>query len=153
MLLASSLELITIFIALELTALPIAALAAFLRDSRSTESGMKFLVLGAISSAVLLYGMVVVYGFTGSTMLADVAGLLAGMGLSQETPFGSHALLFGVVLIIAGFGFKIASVPFQMWAPDVYEGSPTPVDGVPISRQQGGRVRRDTEGLLHGLCR
>ena len=127
MLLASSLELITIFIALELTALPIAALAAFLRDSRSTESGMKFLVLGAISSAVLLYGMVVVYGFTGSTMLADVAGLLAGMGLSQETPFGSHALLFGVVLIIAGFGFKIASVPFQMWAPDVYEGSPTPV--------------------------
>ena len=127
MLLASALELITIFIALELTALPVAALAAFLRDARSSESGMKFLILSAISSAVLLYGMVVVYGFTGSTMLEDVSGQLAGLGLSDDTPFGSHALLFGVVLIIAGFGFKIASVPFQMWAPDVYEGSPTPV--------------------------
>jgi NADH-quinone oxidoreductase subunit N len=127
MLLASALELITIFIALELTALPVAALAAFLRDARSSESGMKFLILSAISSAVLLYGMVVVYGFTGSTMLEDVSGQLAGLGLSDETAFGSNALLFGIVLIIAGFGFKIASVPFQMWAPDVYEGSPTPV--------------------------
>ncbi len=127
MLLASTTELITIFIALELTALPIAALAAFLRDSRSSESGMKFLILSAISSAVLLYGMVIVYGFTGSTVLEDIAGQLNTSGLDAGTPFGGNALLFGVVLIIAGFGFKIASVPFQMWAPDVYEGSPTPV--------------------------
>ena len=127
MLLASTMELITIYIALELTALPIAALAAFLRDSRSAESGMKFLILSAISSAVLLYGMVIVYGFTGSTMLHDVASQLGKLTLSADTPFGSHALLFGIVLIIAGFGFKIASVPFQMWAPDVYEGSPTPI--------------------------
>ena len=127
MLLASTVELITIYIALELTALPVAALAAFLRDSRSSESGMKFLLLSAVSSAVLLYGMVIVYGFTGSTMLSDVAAQIGGLGLSGDTPFGSHALLFGIVLIIAGFGFKIASVPFQMWAPDVYEGSPTPV--------------------------
>ena len=127
MLLASTVELITIFVALELTALPIAALAAFLRDSRSAESGMKFLILSAISSAVLLYGMVIVYGFTGSTMLEEVARQLGNLSLSGDTPFGSYALLFGVVLIIAGFGFKIASVPFQMWAPDVYEGSPTPV--------------------------
>ena len=127
MLLASTLELITIYVALELTALPIAALAAFLRDDRSVESGMKFLILSAISSAVLLYGLVIVYGFTGSTMLEDVAVRIAGLGLSDETPFGSNALLFGIVLIIAGFGFKIAIVPFQMWAPDVYEGSPTPV--------------------------
>ena len=128
MLLASTVELITIYISLELTALPVAALAAFLRDSRSSESGMKFLILSGISSALLLYGMVLVYGFTGSTMLEDVAARL-GEILGDGQPFGggTYALLFGVVLIIAGFGFKIAAVPFQMWAPDVYEGSPTPV--------------------------
>ena len=73
MLLASTMELITIYVSLELTTLPIAALAAFLRDSRSAESGMKFLILSAISSAVLLYGMVIIYGFTGTTMLRDIA--------------------------------------------------------------------------------
>ena len=127
MLLASTTELITIFVSLELTALPLAALAAFLRDSRSAESGIKFLILSAISSALLLYGMVIVYGLTGSTMLEDVAARIGDLGLSGDAPFGGYALLFGVVLIIAGFGFKIAMVPFQMWAPDVYEGSPTPV--------------------------
>lgn len=126
MLLASTTELITIYISLELTALPIAALAAFMRDTRSTESGMKFLILSAISSAVLLYGMVIVYGFTGSTSLPEIASIIAGMELGGAA-FGSNALLFGIVLMIAGFGFKVASVPFQMWAPDVYEGSPTPV--------------------------
>ncbi len=127
MLLASTTELITIYISLELTALPIAALAAFMRDTRSTESGMKFLILSAISSAILLYGMVIVYGFTGTTSLPQIAQQIGSVGLSGGTPFGSNALLFGIVLMIAGFGFKIASVPFQMWAPDVYEGSPTPV--------------------------
>lgn len=127
MLLASTTELITIYISLELTALPIAALAAFRRDARSTESGMKFLILSAISSAILLYGMVIVYGFTGATSLPHIAQQIGSLNLSSGTPFGSHALLFGIVLMIAGFGFKIASVPFQMWAPDVYEGSPTPV--------------------------
>lgn len=127
MMLASTTELITIYISLELTALPLAALAAFLRNSRSTESGMKFLILSAVSSAVLLYGMVIVYGFTGSSSLPEIAQRIASLNLSDGVPFGSNALLFGVVLMIAGFGFKIASVPFQMWAPDVYEGSPTPV--------------------------
>ena len=127
MLLASTLELITIYISLELTALPIAALAAFLRDSRSSESGMKFLILSAISSAVLLYGMVMIYGFTGTTSLPEIAAQLSAIDLSPGEPFGSYALLFGTVLIIAGFGFKIATFPFQMWAPDVYEGSPTPI--------------------------
>lgn len=127
MLLASTTELITIYIALELTALPVAALAAFLRDSRSSESGLKFLILSAISSALLLYGMVWIYGFTGTTNLEEIASRLGGMDLSGHEPFGSYALLLGIVLIIAGFGFKIASVPFQMWAPDVYEGAPTPV--------------------------
>lgn len=128
MLLASTAELITIYIALELTALPLVALAAFNRDSRSSESGIKFLLLSGVSSAVLLYGMVFVYGFAGSTMLPDIARQLGDMGLSTaDRPFGSYALLMGVVMMVAGFGFKITSVPFQMWAPDVYEGSPTPV--------------------------
>ena len=127
MLLASTLDLITIYISLELTALPLAALAAFSRDSRSSESGMKFLILSAISSAVLLYGMVLVYGLTGSTSLPDIAAQIKAIGLDEGLPFGNYALLLGIVLIIAGFGFKLAIVPFQMWVPDVYEGSPTPV--------------------------
>jgi NADH-quinone oxidoreductase subunit N len=127
MLLASTTELITIYIALELTALPIAALAAFLRDSKSSESGIKFLVLSGVSSALLLYGMVLVYGFTGTTALGEVAARLGEIGLSNSEPFGGYALVLGIVLIIAGFGFKLTAFPFQMWAPDVYEGSPTPV--------------------------
>jgi len=124
MLLASSTELITLYVALELTALPIAALAAFIRESRSAESGMKFLVLSAVSSAVLLYGMVLVYGFTGSSQLNEI-----GFQISKPDTVLSPALMLGIVLITAGFGFKIAAVPFQMWAPDVYEGAPTPVTG------------------------
>ena len=127
MLLASTQELISIYVALELTALPLAALAAFLRDSRSSEAGLKFLILSAVSSAVLLYGMVLTYGFTGSTMLKDIAAELGKMSLTADVPFGSYALLLGIVLIIAGFGFKISAVPFQMWVPDVYEGAPTPI--------------------------
>ena len=127
MLLASTVELMTIYIALELSTLPLVALAAFLRDSRSSESGLKFLVLSGISSAVLLYGMVLVYGFTGSTALGDVATRLGEISLNGDQPFGSYALLMGIVMMIAGLGLKITAVPFHMWAPDVYEGSPTPV--------------------------
>ncbi|MDP6513145.1 MAG: proton-conducting transporter membrane subunit, partial [SAR202 cluster bacterium] len=126
MLMASTVELISIYVSLELTALPIAALAAFLRDSRSSEAGLKFLILSAISSAVLLYGMVIIYGFTGTTALTDIATQIGGL-VDGDSAFGGNALLFGVILVTAGFGFKISSVPFQMWAPDVYEGSPTPV--------------------------
>ena len=127
MLLASTVELISIYIALELTALPIAALAAFFRDGRSAEAGLKFLILSAISSALLLYGMVLVYGFTGTTVLSEIAAQLGTVGLSTEEPLGGYVLLLGLTLMIAGFGFKITAVPFQMWAPDVYEGAPTPV--------------------------
>ncbi len=127
MLLASTVELITMYISLELTALPIAALSAFLGTRNSTEAGMKFLILSAISSAVLLYGMVMVYGFTGSTMLQDLANQIDSHYIGFDGSGDNYALLFGIALIIAGFGFKIASVPFHMWAPDVYEGSPTPV--------------------------
>ena len=123
MLLAATTELVTIYISLELTALPLVALSAFLRDSRSGEAGMKFLILSAISSAVLLYGMTLVLAFTGSTELS----VIAEAATEGSVPFGSYALFLGIVLIVAGFGFKISMVPFQMWVPDVYEGAPTPV--------------------------
>ena len=127
MLMASTVELITIYIALELSALPIAALSTFLRSNKSSEAGLKFLVLSGVSSAILLYGMVLVYGFTGTTVLSEIASTINQGGLLGTQPFGSYALLLGITLIIAGFGFKITIVPFHMWAPDVYEGSPTPV--------------------------
>ena len=126
MLLAATTELITIYIALELATLPLAALAAFLGGSRSSEAGMKFLILGAISSAVFLYGIALVFGFTGTTHLEEIGSVLTQSG-DADLPFGSYAVLVGAVLIVAGFGFKVSMVPFQMWVPDVYEGSPTPV--------------------------
>ena len=125
MLLAAATELITIYIALELTTMPLAALAAFMNNARSSEAGVKFLIIGAISSAVMLYGMALVFGFTGSTALSEIASSVANT--SGDFPFGSIALLVGVTLMVAGFGFKISSAPFQMWVPDVYEGAPTPV--------------------------
>ncbi len=127
MLMAATVELITLYISLELSSLPLVALAAFLRDGRSSEGAMKFIVLGGISSALLLYGMVFVFGFTGTTYLDEVASRIAELSANSDQPFGSYALLLGVALIMAGFGFKITAVPFQMWAPDVYEGSPTPL--------------------------
>ena len=123
MLVAATKELVSIYISLELATLPIAALAAFIRDERSSEAGLKFLLLGAVSSALLLYGMVLVYAFTGSTHLDVIAGSIS----SGSVPFGSNVMLVGITLIVVGFGFKISMVPFQMWVPDVYEGSPTPV--------------------------
>ena len=127
MLMAAADELITMYIALELTTLPLAALAAFLPNGRSSEAGMKFLIIGAISSALMLYGMALIYGFTGSTRLEEIAVALAGSSSSGIIPFGSMATLLAVVLLLAGFGFKMSAAPFQMWVPDVYEGAPTPM--------------------------
>ena len=125
MLLAAATELITIYIALELTTMPLIALAAFMNHARSSEAGMKFLIIGAISSAVMLYGMALIFGITGSTNLSEIAAGVAS--ISGDLPFGDLALLVGVVLMVVGFGFKISAAPFQMWVPDVYEGAPTPV--------------------------
>ncbi|MBI3743836.1 MAG: NADH-quinone oxidoreductase subunit N, partial [Chloroflexi bacterium] len=122
MLLASTRELITIYLSLELSTLSAIALVAFFKDGRSTESAIKYLILSAVSSAVMLYGMALVLGVTGSTELGEIGRQLPVTSLSRNP-----ALLLGVVFIIAGFGFKISSFPFQMWVPDVYQGAPTPV--------------------------
>lgn len=129
MLMVSASELITMYIALELTTLPLAALAAFLPNGRSSEAGMKFLIVGAVSSAVMLYGMALIYGYTGSTRLDEIAVVLAGSQLSGLFPLGSPAILLAVALLLVGFGFKMSAAPFQMWVPDVYEGAPTPMVG------------------------
>ena len=122
MLLASTRELISIFVALELTGIPLYVLAGFLRTDKSSEAGLKYLLLGAIASAVLLYGMAMVFGLTGTTYLGSIAAAVSANGL-----VGNAGLLMGIVLLVAGFGFKLATVPFQMWVPDVYEGAPTPI--------------------------
>ncbi len=122
MLMASTGELISIYVSLELASISLYALVAFLRDKKSSEAGIKYVILGAISSAVLLLGMAFVFGLTGTTHLDQIAERVSS-GQLWDTP----ALLFGIVLLVAGFGFKIASVPFQMWVPDVYEGAPTPI--------------------------
>lgn len=126
MLLSSTRELITIYISLELTTLPLIALTTFLMTARSSEAGLKFLVLSAISSAFLLYGMVLIYGLVGSTYLVDIAGL-AEHSTNSGIPFGSYSVLLVTILVVAGLGFKVSAVPFHMWVPDVYQGAPTPV--------------------------
>ena len=127
MLLVSATELITIYVALELTALPVVALAAIHRTRQAVESGTKFFVLSAISSAILLYGFAYIYGFAGSTNLEVIMERLSVLPTQAGVPFGSYAVLLAVIMIVAGFGFKMAVVPFQMWVPDVYQGAPTPV--------------------------
>jgi NADH-quinone oxidoreductase subunit N len=125
MLMAGAADLITLYISLELTSISLYALVGFLKDGKSTEASLKYLLLGAISSAVLLYGMALIFGFTGKTQLGEIAMVIQTM--PAQTLLASPALILGMVLLIAGFGFKIAAVPFQMWVPDVYEGAPTPI--------------------------
>jgi NADH-quinone oxidoreductase subunit N len=122
MLLVGTTDLISIYVALELSSISLYALASYLKDQKSSEAGLKYLLLGAIASAVILYGMALVFGVTGTTRLGEIARAVSGPALLHNP-----ALLMGVVLLATGFGFKIACVPFQMWVPDVYEGAPTPV--------------------------
>ncbi len=124
MLMASANDLITLYMGLELQSLALYVLAAFNRDSlRSTESGLKYFVLGAISSGLLLYGCSLLYGFTGTTNFTSIAAIVSG-----DLPASSQiGVIFGMTFLLAGLAFKISAVPFHMWTPDVYEGSPTPV--------------------------
>jgi NADH-quinone oxidoreductase subunit N len=125
MLMAATAELISIYLALELTSISLYVLVGFLKDPKSTESALKYLLLGAVASAVLLFGMALVFGFTGQTQLGAIAQSL--QVLSPAGVLASPGLIAGIVLMVAGFGFKIAAVPFHMWVPDVYEGAPTPI--------------------------
>ena len=113
-------DLMTLYIGLEMNSLAAYVLASFLRvDNRSAEAGLKYFVLGALASGILLYGMSLTYGFTGTTSFAGIHAALTGQL--------STGALFGVILVLAGLAFKISAVPFHMWTPDVYEGAPTPV--------------------------
>lgn len=122
MFLAGARDLITIFIALELSSVPQYILAGWGKDNRSSEAGLKYLLLGAVASSLLLYGMALLYGVTGTTILSEIAAVIESDGESYRA-----LLIVAMTLLIAGFGFKMAVVPFQMWVPDVYQGAPTPV--------------------------
>ncbi len=122
MFLAASRDLITIFLSLELSSIPQYILAGWGKDEKSSEAGLKYLLLGAIASALLLYGMALLYGVTGTTLLTEIAQQIQASGDAHRS-----VLVLAMVLLIAGFGFKMAVVPFQMWVPDVYQGAPTPV--------------------------
>jgi NADH-quinone oxidoreductase subunit N len=122
MIMTSAFNMMTLYLGLELQSLSLYVLAAFARDDlRSTEAGLKYFVLGALSSGLLLYGISLVYGFSGTMDFAALARLLA------KPEAASSGLIIGVVFIVAGLIFKISAVPFHMWTPDVYEGAPTSV--------------------------
>ena len=119
LMLISAADLIALYVGLELMSLPLYVVAASHRNSlRSTEAGLKYFVLGALSSGMLLYGASLVYGFTGTVSFAGIAHSAAEAGTG---------LIFGLVFLFVGFCFKVSAVPFHMWTPDVYEGAPTPV--------------------------
>ena len=117
----SATSLISLYVGLELQSLASYVLASYRRtDERSAEAGLKYFVLGALASGILLYGISLLYGFTGTTSFTGVAA-----AFGRGAP--SLGLLFGLVFLLAGLAFKISAVPFHMWTPDVYEGAPTPV--------------------------
>lgn len=117
---ASANDLLTLYVGLELQSLSAYVLASFMRrDERSAEAGLKYFILGSLASGILLYGISLVYGFSGTTVFGDIA---AAYGAGSNT-----GLLFGLVFVFAGLAFKMSAVPFHMWTPDVYEGAPTPV--------------------------
>ncbi len=122
LLMVSANDLLALYVGLELQSLSLYVLAAYNRDNaKSSESGLKYFVLGALSSGLLLYGISLIYGYTGVTKFTSLSKLFIDM---HQPPIG---VLFGLVFICAGLAFKVSAVPFHMWTPDVYEGAPTPV--------------------------
>ncbi len=121
MLMISANDLISMYLSLELQSLALYVIAAFHRDNvRSSEAGLKYFVLGALSSGLLLYGCSLLYGYTGSTSFTQIANVL-------QMSNASVGAIFGIVFVLAGLAFKVSAVPFHMWTPDVYEGAPAPV--------------------------
>lgn len=132
---ASSRDLISIFVALEFLSIPAYMLAAWRkRDSKSNEAGAKYFLLGVFASAVMLYGMSLLYGETGTTILAPLGDSLAENGLSSVS-------VLAIVFVLVGFAFKISGVPFHTWAPDTYQGAPTPIAAfLSVASKAGGFV-------------
>ncbi len=125
MLLTAARDLIIVFLGVELMSIAVYALAGINRRSaRSAEGALKYFLLGAFSTAFLLYGIALIYGATGTTNIASIGQRIAELSL-----LGSPLLSIGIGLLLVGFGFKVASVPFHMWAPDVYDGAPSPITG------------------------
>ena len=123
LLMPASRDLLMLFISLELVSAPGFLMSAFRKnDVRSNEAGLKFFLIGVLSTAVMLYGMSLIYGLTGATNLTVVASKLAGISGGRET-----MALAGILFVVVGFAFKVSAFPFQFWAPDTYEGSPVPV--------------------------
>jgi len=121
-LMASAADIVMLYLSIETTSIPLYVLAGFFkRDDKSTESGLKYFLFGALTSTVMLYGFSLLYGLTGQTNLYRLAESMGGSGLSQG------AAAAAAVLVLVGFGFKVAAVPFHFWTPDVYEGAPTPI--------------------------
>jgi NADH-quinone oxidoreductase subunit N len=142
----SATSLMTLYVGLELTSLSSYVLASYRRtDDRSAEAGLKYFVLGALASGILLYGISLLYGFTGTTGFSGVAAAFA----RDATP--SIGLLFGLVFTLAGLAFKISAVPFHMWTPDVYEGAPTPVTAFFASAPKVAAVLLATRVCLDAL--
>jgi len=124
LMMVSANDLISLYIGLELQSLSLYVVASFRRDSRrSSEAGLKYFVLGALSSGMLLYGASLIYGFAGTTSFDGLATLFKGLGGEGS----SVGLVVGLVFVISGLAFKVSAVPFHMWTPDVYQGAPTPV--------------------------
>jgi NADH-quinone oxidoreductase subunit N len=126
MMMISANDLIALYLGLELQSLSLYVIAAIRRDSlRSTEAGLKYFVLGALSSGMLLYGASLIYGFSGTTNFETLADVFAEAAAAGHDP--SLGIIVGLVFVLAGLAFKISAVPFHMWTPDVYEGAPTPI--------------------------
>jgi NADH-quinone oxidoreductase subunit N len=132
---ASSRDLISIFVALELLSIPAYMLAGWRkRDPKSNEAGVKYYLMGVFASAIMLYGMSLLYGLSGSTLLTDI-------GAAVSSPETSPVLTLGVLFVLIGFAFKVSAVPFHTWAPDTYEGAPTPITAfLAVSSKAAGFV-------------
>ena len=142
----SATSLVTLYVGLELQSLSAYVLASYRRtDERSAEAGLKYFVLGALASGILLYGISLLYGFTGTMNFNGIAAAFARDG-------SSLGLLFGLVFVLAGIAFKISAVPFHMWTPDVYEGAPTPVTAFFASAPKVAAVLLGTRICLDALA-
>ena len=133
---SSARDLVTIFVALETLSIPAYLLAGWRkRDLKSNEASMKYYLLGVLASAVMLYGMSLVYGYTGTTVLAQIGQRVSGHITDQPV------ITVGIFFIVVGFAFKVSAVPFHFWAPDTYEGAPTPVTAfLSVASKTGGFV-------------